>query len=268
MLISPKTLKLFWRLTPRTIVHVGAHEAEELGPYVSAGWGSEGVLWVEAIPDKLPIIRKKIYSSGLKNHTVAEAVVWSEPGKALDFFRTNNGESSSVYELKQHLVEYPDIHVVTSQQMTSVTLANLIPNELFPIGLLNIDIQGAELQALKGLGSKLQMVKAIYCEVNFRELYKDAPLLPELDAWLHQQGFSLVDIVKLSEGWGDGLWLNNAFYNPKLRRTRRYLRLFYSALIPTLKASAKFLIRVFRCMARHCLPRRPAGDGDPLNKRE
>lgn len=221
------------------------------------------MLWIEAIPEKLAVIKERIKSSGVRNHEVTTAVVWSEPGKTLEFFRSNNGESSSVYEMKQHLDEYPEILVVGSQEMTSVTLVELIPQRLFPVDLLNLDIQGAELEALRGLGSKIHEVKAIYCEVNLKELYQGAPLFTELCDWLHERGFSLADIVKLDEGWGDGLWLNNDFHNPKLRRIRRYLRIIFAEMFPVMRAAARFLMNATGSLATLGYLKHPVRNTEP-----
>ncbi|MEY2672629.1 MAG: hypothetical protein RLZZ508_506, partial [Actinomycetota bacterium] len=48
MLISVKILKSLFEVNPKNILHVGAHNAEELGDYKKAGWGSNKRIWIEA----------------------------------------------------------------------------------------------------------------------------------------------------------------------------------------------------------------------------
>ena len=59
---------------------------------------------------------------------------------------------------------------------------------------LKIDIQGAELEVLK-TGHKLlsDSIVAIRSEVEFQQIYKDQPLFRDIDNFLSEQGFHLVD---------------------------------------------------------------------------
>jgi hypothetical protein len=73
--------------------------------------------------------------------------------------------------------------------------------------LWNLDIQGAEGLAFKGAEQSLQHVQALYVEINERELYKECMLLPELDAYLAQRGFSRVRTEMTPYGWGDAVYI-------------------------------------------------------------
>ncbi|MBD2150278.1 FkbM family methyltransferase [Pseudanabaena sp. FACHB-1277] len=62
------------------------------------------------------------------------------------------------------------------------------------IDLLKIDIQGAELMALKGAEQTLKRTKMIFTEVSFRRLYENAPVFQEVYDYLHDQGFKLLTV--------------------------------------------------------------------------
>jgi FkbM family methyltransferase len=59
--------------------------------------------------------------------------------------------------------------------------------------LLAMDIQGAELRALKGAERLLtdHRVALVYCEVEFYELYKRQPLFWDVGSYLHRKGYHL-----------------------------------------------------------------------------
>lgn len=57
--------------------------------------------------------------------------------------------------------------------------------------VLKLDLQGAELQALKGATSMLSNVRVILCEVNFVPRYEGCSLFHEIAAFLAEQGFML-----------------------------------------------------------------------------
>lgn len=64
--------------------------------------------------------------------------------------------------------------------------------------LVKIDVQGAELEVLKGCRS-LDQVDFIYVELSFVELYESQPLFSDVSAFLQDQGFVLVGIFNQVE---------------------------------------------------------------------
>ena len=60
------------------------------------------------------------------------------------------------------------------------------------VDIVWMDLQGAELLALKGMGKLLETVQAIWTEVSYRELFKGGVLFPELDRFLWLNGFACV----------------------------------------------------------------------------
>ena len=62
-------------------------------------------------------------------------------------------------------------------------------NNIGPIDLVWMDVQGAELHALKGMGESLHNVKAILTEAGTKAYYEGHTLFPEIQAYLAQFGF-------------------------------------------------------------------------------
>jgi glutamate synthase domain-containing protein 1 len=71
----------------------------------------------------------------------------------------------------------------------------------------NMDIQGAELMALKGAPKSIQYAKAIYLEVNQTEVYKGCGLISDIDTFLLQYNFKRVLTNITPYGWGDALYI-------------------------------------------------------------
>jgi FkbM family methyltransferase len=85
---------------------------------------------------------------------------------------------------------------------------------------LKIDVQGYELFVLKGAERTLKQCRCIQVEVSIREMYQDAPKLPDVWQFLIDHGFELAEIfgVLRSPQHGlpvscDLLFINNG--NPK-----------------------------------------------------
>lgn len=240
MLISAAKLERYWGVHPDRILHIGAHEAEELAEYQRLGWGTVRVVWVEAMPASVAFLRERL--KGLSHHELIDAVAWNVTGDTISFSVASNGESSSALALKDHLVEYPHIVVVQTLTLTTTALAEVVDFDgLGSVDLVNLDIQGAELRALQGIESQLWRVRAIYSEINKRELYEGCALLPEMDVWLRARGFVRVDWELMPTGWGDGLWLRESEL-PHFVRARRWIR-WLSDSGPRLNAFARRIAR-------------------------
>jgi len=57
--------------------------------------------------------------------------------------------------------------------------------------LIKLDVQGYELEALKGMPQLLARASYIYLEVSFETLYAHQPLASDVIAWLSSNGFNL-----------------------------------------------------------------------------
>ena len=71
-----------------------------------------------------------------------------------------------------------------------------IPN----VDIIWMDLQGAELLALKGLGDKLSSVKYIHTEVSYREMYSGQVMYTELDNYIIKNNFSRLNNLSFC-GW-------------------------------------------------------------------
>jgi len=163
------------------ILHVGAHECEELHDY-ERYISRDKILWVEAIPDKVEF-SKNIYPGLL-----IESAVVSDVEETVKFNVSNNGQSSSILEFGLHSHYHPQVHFVNSFETETKLLKNILPKYNIEYNFLNFDIQGAELKALQGMEEYLEKVDYLYTEVNSAEVYKGCALITELDDYLQKFG--------------------------------------------------------------------------------
>jgi len=188
---------------PKGILHIGAHECEELVDYEKCGIYAQNVYWVDAIEEKILEMKKKdipnVYCAALD---IEEKIV--------KFNITNNGQSSSLLELGTHKNSYPHIYVSEVRTVKTQTGREFIEKNKIPIkecNFWNLDIQGKELDVLKSMGEYINFADAIYSEVNTQEVYKGGCLLRDLDIFLQSKGFIRVNISMTGAGWGDALYV-------------------------------------------------------------
>lgn len=183
------------------VLHVGAHECEEIADY-DKYLGRESVVWIEALPDKVEFC-KTTYPGIL----IEQAVV-SDCVESVVFHRSNNGQSSSILDLGTHMVHHPHIHYVGNYEVKTQRLDSILNKYTVPFNFINLDIQGAELKALKGMESYLSSIQYIYTEVNSDYVYKGCCLVTELDEYLGQFGFKRVETSWYGQaGWGDAFYI-------------------------------------------------------------
>lgn len=180
------------------IIHVGAHRCEELGFYTKLN--IDNILWIDGNEQLCK-----------ENPHIVHAVVADVDGKEVDFIITNNdGMSSSICELKEHLIEHPTCIEETRIRQTTITLDTLMTKHSHDSNMydmLVLDVQGAELMVLKGSMKTLQTINCIVTEVNTKELYEGCPMIDELDAFLENQGFVRVHTSMTRHGWGDAVYV-------------------------------------------------------------
>ncbi len=186
------------------VLHVGAHECEELNFYNELG--IDNILWVDAMTTKVNEAKEK----GISN--IYEAVISDTDNKDIIFNVSNNIQSSSILEFGTHSVEHPNVVYIDKLYKKSITIDTFFErNSLDPSDYTfwNFDIQGAELMALKGAMKSIKYVKMLYLEVNVKELYVGCPLLGDIDEFLLAYDFKRVVATITPHGWGDAIYIKS-----------------------------------------------------------
>jgi FkbM family methyltransferase len=202
-------------VTPKNVLHVGAHLGEEAAAYQAAG--VERVLWVEANPDLMGTLADHL--SGYPGQRAIEAAVSDTDGGAATLHLCTFTMASSLLEPKEHLTTYPGMPYPRSLEVTTTTIDTLLREHGYGLGgfdMLNIDIEGAELLAFRGAEETLPFLRWIYLEVNTREMYEGCAMSDDVDAYLGERGF--VRVVDADEGWDHGF--KDALYQ-RVRDARR-----------------------------------------------
>jgi FkbM family methyltransferase len=171
----------------RGVIHIGAHTGEEAWIYAAL---KVPVLWIEANPLLIPRLQDAI--RGFSKQVAIQALLTDSPNETIPFVVTNNdGASSSILELADHRKIFPDVQESHRVLIKSTTLKNLLTeNSAYSAyDAIVIDVQGAELLALKGAGDCLRKFRYIYAECADFEMYSGGCTLAQLAEWLETAGF-------------------------------------------------------------------------------
>lgn len=188
-------------------MHVGGFRGEELNQYRAIGLTN--TILFEPQPELYEHIKAKCLfdevvhnvALGSKDSTEKMYVSWREGG-----IMNGSGASSSLLKPKKHLTEHPE---VTFPEEIEVEVKTLEQYYKEGFNFLNIDVQGYELEVLRGASNILDKIDALIVEVNRDEVYEGCPMIEEIDTFLNSFGISRVQEIWQSTSWGDALYARN-----------------------------------------------------------
>jgi FkbM family methyltransferase len=201
MTFNLQELKNKYDLNINGVIHVGAHYGQEFLSYQNLK--IENLSFFEPCERTFKTLEKnligkaKLYNVGLGNFE-GETYMYTE------------GLSNSLLEPMFHLIQHPSIIFDGKEKIKVDKLDNF--KELFDgYNLINMDVQGYELEVLKGGKEILNNIDYIITEVNRKELYKECVLVDELDSFLENYNMIRVETDWVGDSWGD------AFYIKKIK---------------------------------------------------
>lgn len=175
-------------IEPRVIYDIGACVLHWTKPARQV-WPNARFIMFEAMPETEPIFKENglEYEIGLLSDT---------DGKAIAFYQNTEHPGGNSYYKENEAVNpeapryFNDSHRRT---MITKTLDTIVKERGFPApDLIKMDVQGSELDVLKGAKETLASCKDLILELQRVEYNKGAPLREEVIDYLDSIGFDLV----------------------------------------------------------------------------
>lgn len=117
-------------------------------------------------------------------------------GRAVLHIAANSASSSLLPMLPAHVQAAPETRYVGSEEVPVRRLDDIlsehVPRESRTYA--KIDVQGFELEVLRGAGRFLESVTAIQLELSLVPLYQGSPSAVEVDAFVREAGYELAGI--------------------------------------------------------------------------
>lgn len=183
----------------RGVIHAGAHYGQEMVDYEDNEIGN--VVMFEPLSSAYAELIKRMpdyvrcYKLALGNTNGIKTLLTED---------ANEGMSSSFLQPAKHLEAYPDI-VFNGAELVNMVRLDDMDIDFGLYNMLNIDVQGYELEVLRGAVKTLRGIDLIYIEVNLSEMYEGCPVIDDIDGFLHD--FKRVETNWLSGDWGDAVYI-------------------------------------------------------------
>jgi FkbM family methyltransferase len=188
-------------LNIKGVLHIGAHYGQENKVYEELQ--IENRIFFEPLSNNF----RKLSENVDPKFTLINKALGDFNGEVEMYVeKENSGQSSSVLKPSLHLVQYPHI---TFQDTERVKIARLddIEFDRESFNFINIDVQGYELEVFKGASETLKSVDYIMTELNIEELYEGCARVGEVQSFLSEYGFKLVETNWAGFTWGDGFFI-------------------------------------------------------------
>lgn len=193
---------------PKTILDVGA----SYGLFADEAWRH----WPDAVihcfepePDYVAQLARRATSE--PRLKVCGALVGAAASAEQQYYHLMGG--STILEENTDRPEDPTTTCGPPRTARMVTLDGYCAEHGLRPDFLKIDVQGYELEVLKGAQGILGSVEVILTEVNHTELFKGVPLAAELIGWIAARGYALHDICNFNRRPRDGaLWQSDMVF--------------------------------------------------------
>lgn len=173
---------------PNHIFDIGAYQGDFAKSCIDL-WPDTKVACFEVIPHKVSELKK--LASSKSSIQVFSTLLGANCHDEFPFYQLESDAetASSVLNTQLAFKSPPQYYPMsTVDEIVKNHFAGHSPD------LLKIDVQGYELEVLKGTEKTLNQIQVILAEINLLEIYKDAPLLAELIAWLDARNWVTYDI--------------------------------------------------------------------------
>jgi FkbM family methyltransferase len=193
------------------VLQVGANAGQELEYFVANGI-VYGIL-IEPLDEPFSILKYRCAASS--GFLPVQALCGSRTGDMVEMHVASNlGASSSILAPTGHLTDYPFVQFSNKVEMQTFSLDQVFdaatrarPEIAAACNLIYMDVQGAELQVLKGAGQVLHKIDYIFTEVGLGGGYENDVMLEDLVQFLRAFDFRLSDVEMNAEGWGDAMFV-------------------------------------------------------------
>ncbi len=212
MLLDLNSLNVRYDMSIRGVLHIGGYIGEECQLYHYMG--IQNAIFFEPIKAHCEALNNRIQAFNYPYRLMPFALGNKQGDIEINVSKTDNGDgsgaSSSFLEPKVHLSQYPNITFEEKELVHMRTLddlvfkANLIDIKKF--NMINIDVQGYELEVFKGAKKCLKHIDYIIAEVNRDDVYEGCVQIEELDNFLGDYGFERLETSWEGQTWGDAFY--------------------------------------------------------------
>lgn len=193
------------------IIDAGANEGVFTGQISSILKNNCTIHCFEPLPEKFSFLQKKY--KNYKNIILYNKALGSENNTINFNVALKDCASSVLKPTSQNIALYSDISPVNNTiKVEQIKLDSVLNEET---DLLKCDLQGYDLEALKGSRNLLNKTKMIFIEVSFADLYENQCFFRDIDSFLSSCNFVLFNFYNVNYSQKGQIIFADALYTQK-----------------------------------------------------
>lgn len=245
---------LFKSDEPLMLFDVGGCEGLSSVRYLNLFQQSTSFIF-EPVPRNIEKIKKNKADHQLEQLTIIEQALSSKEGKATFYVSSGSPKKNKVLKdasvnfgnkssslLAPHLTKevHPWLKFKEKITVPTTTLEKFCKTlKIDGIDFMHMDVQGAELEVLKGSNGLLKKINSIWLEVERIPLYKNQALKDEIESFLKANNFICV-LSKIGYISGDQFWVHKSYFK-SLPLSKRFKLIFVKFLF-TIKSNLSIFV--------------------------
>jgi FkbM family methyltransferase len=182
-----------------TVFDVGTSRGQ-FALFALARFPGAKLICFEPLPDARATARKVLKGRDVELHGVA---LGSSPGETTLHVSARDDSSSLLPIGSRQTIAFPGTDETHEIAVSVAVLDAYLDENIARPCLLKIDVQGYELDVLRGAGASLSYADEIFVEASFVELYTGQALASDVICYLAEHEFGLVDVhgvVRAADG--------------------------------------------------------------------
>jgi len=173
----------------RSVVDIGANRGQ-FALVARHNFPNANIISFEPLPEPAAVFRRVFSCDSAV--TLHNAAIGSETGWCSMHVSARDDSSSllPISSLQEKM--FPGTSEVGTVDVRVAPLSALVDeDDIVGPAMLKLDVQGFELDALRGCESLLSRFEWVYCECSFVELYSGQKLAADVIDWLSSKGFRI-----------------------------------------------------------------------------
>jgi FkbM family methyltransferase len=178
------------------VIDGGANQGQYASRIRNDGYQGK-ILSIEPGSSAYEKLKENSYTDNLWD--CVQVALGSSNGTSLLNLSSNQGMSSSLKNPVGHLAEFPTVKFEGAEQVSVITLEDLLIKRDERV-FIKLDIQGSELEAIKGIKTQLFKVAAFEIEMTLVPMYQNESTLGAVINLIEELGFQLFSISEFGKG--------------------------------------------------------------------
>lgn len=172
-----------------TVIDVGANRGQ-FALIARQRWPAARLVCFEPLPEPVAVLRRVL--SGNTGVEVVQAAVGARRGIATIHVSRHDDASSLLPITDRQSETFPGTQEIAAMEVRTTSLDDHLGGRVARPALLKLDVQGFELEVLRGAEGILSSIDFVVVECSFHEFYAGQATADDVVRFLHGHGFTVL----------------------------------------------------------------------------